>query len=91
MTDPRPNHFATARQILIVLCWTLWVALCSTLVPLHAASFVGTAQCVDCHLEQTQAWQGSHHDMAMRLAKTAAVLGDFNDVTKMHKSKAHRL
>ncbi|WP_334551922.1 multiheme c-type cytochrome [Vibrio scophthalmi] len=90
MTDPRPNHLATARQILTVQCWTLWVSLCSALVPLHAASFVGKEQCVDCHLEQTQAWQGSHHDMAMRHAKPDAVLGDFNDVTMMHNGKAHR-
>ncbi len=45
------------------------------------ADFVGSQQCIDCHKTQYNAWQGSHHDMAMQHAKPNSVKGDFNDVT----------
>ena len=40
--------------------------------------YVGRESCVECHLEQTRLWQGSHHDLAMQLATDATVLGDFS-------------
>ena len=40
--------------------------------------YVGRESCVECHLEQTKLWQGSHHDLAMQLANDATVLGDFS-------------
>lgn len=48
--------------------------------PGGAASFVGSKQCQQCHQEQYQAWQGSHHDMSMRHVDSTSVLGDFNNV-----------
>jgi len=56
----------------------------------EAAEFVGTQQCADCHQQEYKAWQGSHHDMAMRHAKPDAVLGDFNDVTVVFNGKNNR-
>jgi tetratricopeptide (TPR) repeat protein len=44
-----------------------------------AASFVGSAQCRDCHEPEFEAWEGSHHDLAMDLATEETVLGNFND------------
>ena len=32
------------------------------------ATYVGSEACVDCHSEEVEAWQGSHHDMAMKHA-----------------------
>lgn len=43
------------------------------------ATYVGRQSCIDCHREAYDAWQGSHHDLAMDVATPETVLGDFND------------
>jgi tetratricopeptide (TPR) repeat protein len=43
------------------------------------SSFVGSAQCRDCHNLEFDSWEGSHHDLAMDVANEETVLGDFND------------
>ncbi|MBD3648500.1 MAG: hypothetical protein HUJ31_13845, partial [Pseudomonadales bacterium] len=45
------------------------------------ARFVGNAECVVCHQEQAEAWQGSHHRHAMHEATPEFVRGNFNDVS----------
>ena len=47
--------------------------------PLPAATYVGREACIDCHAEQSKAWLGSHHDLAMQQANAQTVLGDFED------------
>jgi Flp pilus assembly protein TadD len=47
--------------------------------PLPAATYVGKEACVDCHTEESKAWLGSHHDLAMQQADAQTVLGDFED------------
>jgi predicted CXXCH cytochrome family protein len=42
------------------------------------ARFIGSAQCRDCHNPEFDAWQGSHHDLAMDIANEETVLGDFS-------------
>jgi tetratricopeptide (TPR) repeat protein len=42
-------------------------------------AFVGSSSCIDCHSSEYQAWQGSHHDLAMQEATADTVLGNFND------------
>ncbi|MEZ9517066.1 multiheme c-type cytochrome [Vibrio splendidus] len=54
------------------------------------ATYVGSEACVDCHSAEVEAWQGSHHDMAMKHATDESVLGDFNDQTVTHKGKPNR-
>ncbi|RIH72866.1 deca-heme c-type cytochrome [Vibrio splendidus] len=54
------------------------------------ATYVGSEACVDCHSEEVEAWQGSHHDMAMKHAADESVLGDFNDQTVTHSGKPNR-
>ncbi|MEE8524461.1 MAG: tetratricopeptide repeat protein [Thermoanaerobaculia bacterium] len=44
-------------------------------------SFVGRENCTGCHGEQNRKWQGSHHDLAMDVAKDGTVLGDFDGAT----------
>ena len=56
----------------------------------RAAQFVGSDACVDCHIEEVAAWQGSHHDMAMRHADNASVLGDFNERSMIHQGEENR-
>lgn len=48
---------------------------------LEGGAFVGTAICAECHAEEHELWQGSHHDLAMQLPDETTVLGDFNDAT----------
>ncbi len=54
------------------------------------ATYVGSDACIDCHNEEVEAWQGSHHDMAMKHATEESVLGDFNDQIVAHKGKPNR-
>jgi len=42
-------------------------------------TFVGGQKCAECHKNEYDKWQGSHHDLAMDEAKDSTVLGDFND------------
>ncbi len=48
------------------------------------ASYVTSAACADCHAEESAAWRGSQHDLAMQEATEATVLGDFDDVAFEH-------
>lgn len=47
-------------------------------------AYVGLDACTDCHQDSVAAWQGSHHDWALRPPDAASVLGDFNDATLDH-------
>lgn len=46
--------------------------------------YVGAKTCAGCHAEQAQLWAGSHHDLAMQVAKDVSVLGDFADAEFVH-------
>ena len=46
-----------------------------------ANTYVGSKNCVECHKDAYNTWQGSHHDLAMQEANESNVLGDFNNVT----------
>jgi len=48
------------------------------------ADFVGSAACRDCHAQETRAWTGSDHDLAMQPADESSVLGDFDDARFEH-------
>lgn len=45
------------------------------------AEFAGSAACADCHAPQFAAWTNSHHDLAMQVADTSTVLGDFEQAS----------
>ena len=45
------------------------------------AKFVGSRACAACHQADFQAWQGSHHDLAMQHATSATVLAPFRGET----------
>lgn len=47
---------------------------------LLANNYVGDKQCASCHSKAFEAWEGSHHDLAMQIANDSTVLGNFNDV-----------
>ena len=43
------------------------------------ARYVGGAECASCHASQVDAWKGSHHDLAMKVADAQSVLGNFSN------------
>lgn len=47
--------------------------------------YVGSKVCADCHANETDAWQGSHHQLAWTYPEENTVLGDFGDSTFSHK------
>ncbi|CAH7188783.1 putative deca-heme c-type cytochrome [Vibrio chagasii] len=55
-----------------------------------SATYIGSEACIDCHSAEVEAWQGSHHDMAMKHAKDDSVLGDFDNQTITHQGKPNR-
>lgn len=74
-------------------CWTVTVGLLlslSSYVSAQPANYVGSEACIDCHADQVEAWQGSHHDMAMKHADQDSVLGDFDNASVDHKGKQNR-
>ena len=46
-----------------------------------SATYVGGDTCVGCHQDESDAWRGSHHDLAMQVPSEETVLGDFSGVT----------
>ncbi|MCI0732283.1 MAG: tetratricopeptide repeat protein [Methylococcaceae bacterium] len=49
--------------------------------PATAPNYIGSTACAACHIKEVQAWKGSHHDLAMRVADEHSVLGDFDNAT----------
>ncbi len=43
-----------------------------------APAYVGTEACASCHEKAHENWVGSHHDLAMQVATSGSVLGDFS-------------
>ncbi len=48
---------------------------------IESATYVGSAQCKNCHSQEFAAWHQSDHFKAMALATDSTVLGDFTDAT----------
>jgi len=46
--------------------------------------YVGSRACAACHRAEFDAWHGSHHDLAMQLATSKTVLGDFDNASLTH-------
>ena len=44
-----------------------------------APQFVGSTACAGCHATETEAWRGSHHQLAMQEANASTVLGNFDN------------
>ena len=47
----------------------------------HPAGYVGSQACAGCHADESKAWSGSQHAIAMQVADEHTVLGDFKDAT----------
>ena len=53
-------------------------------IPVATKDYVGASACKQCHQAEFEAWQGSHHDLAMQEANAQTVLGDFNNAKFKH-------
>ncbi len=80
-----------ALGVLLLLVGGVFADYWSARPPGIQATFVGRSSCVDCHRAEAEAYQGSHHDLAMDLATAETVLGDFNDVTFEHDGIVSRM
>ncbi len=49
-----------------------------TEIPSSQQAFVGSQSCISCHSQEYESWEGSHHDLAMKIADSTTVLGDFD-------------
>lgn len=92
-----PASFKISRRglitavILLVLAGGVFADYWSAKPPGIEPHFVGRSACIDCHRDQAEAFQGSHHDLAMDLASDQTVLGDFNDATLEHDGITSRM
>ncbi len=69
---------------LALLCGTVVVADMAVADEAPSAQFMGDAVCGRCHATQYEAWQQSHHDLAMQTPNPNTVLGDFNEAVFEH-------
>ncbi len=83
--------FALAGAVIAVLAGAaiMWRAPGPAVPPGESAAraapeFVGSAACAGCHANETKAWTGSHHQLAMQEANAATVLGDFDNARFRH-------
>ncbi len=48
-------------------------------------AYIGSETCRDCHLDEAEQWDGSHHALAWTPPTEGNVLGDFDDVDFYHR------
>jgi predicted CXXCH cytochrome family protein len=53
-------------------------------MPVATKEYVGAGACKQCHQAEFEAWQGSHHELAMQEANAQTVLGDFENAKFKH-------
>lgn len=106
MSKPHPTNPPGRRPIVPVLAGLLllaglglWLYLAGTDSPSKAvapgaepqpARFVDEAACAGCHGQQAKDWQGSHHQLALRVADDTSVLADFDDAPVQIEGQASR-
>ncbi len=88
------NHSSFLRNSSFLLLFVLLIVSCKKdkyqQIVKHDAiyeksAFVGTETCKSCHQQEFSEWQNSHHDLAMQLADSTTILGDFNNTIFKNK------
>ncbi|MCB0458589.1 MAG: hypothetical protein KDC74_01040, partial [Flavobacteriaceae bacterium] len=52
--------------------------------------FTGSESCKSCHEQEYALWKNSHHDLAMQIADSSMVLGNFNNISFSNKEVNYR-
>ncbi len=73
----RPTSIIATAVLLLVGCGQNTEPPAESALPV-AATFVGGQRCASCHTEESNAWQNSHHDLAMQSANAESIAGDFS-------------
>ncbi|MEO8497266.1 MAG: multiheme c-type cytochrome [Planctomycetota bacterium] len=55
------------------------------------SAYVGRQTCAQCHQQEAKLWAGSHHDLAMDLATSKTVLGNFDNAEVNHYGITSRM
>jgi len=58
--------------------------------PAPKAEYVGRTACASCHAAEDSLWQGSHHALAMAVADSTTVLGNFENATYTYNGLTSR-
>ena len=58
--------------------------------PTPKPEYVGRTACVSCHQTEDSLWRGSHHAVAMAVADSTTVLGNFNDASYTYNGLTSR-
>jgi len=58
--------------------------------PVPKAEYIGRMACASCHQTEDSLWRGSHHAVAMEVADSTTVLGNFNDATYTYNGLTSR-
>lgn len=58
---------------------------------ISASDYVGSTACKNCHNNTYNAWQGSHHQLAMQHASEETVLANFDNISFNFRGKTNRL
>ena len=77
MLSKTTRQYTFVNQLSAVLALVL--ILYGSISNVQAATHVGRDVCVECHAEQVELWQGSHHDLAMQHVNDETVLADFSN------------
>jgi len=83
--SPRRRALALAGAICV-----LALATACGRAPAAKATYVGRSACVACHATEDSLWRGSHHAVAMEVADSASVLGDFDDAAYTYNGLTSR-
>lgn len=77
-------YFARIPLVAVSLPTPSSVAKLELALPVAPKEFVGARACKQCHQAEVEAWQGSHHALAMQEANDQTVLGAFNNAKFKH-------
>ncbi|MDA1050169.1 MAG: HEAT repeat domain-containing protein [Planctomycetota bacterium] len=93
-----PEYFVTKRRplsaVIFVILIAGGVAFADwwTCLPIDEPSaYVGRQTCIQCHQQEAKLWEGSHHDLAMDLATSKTVLGNFDNAEVDHYGITSRM
>lgn len=75
------------RALMTAIAATMVVTLLTSAAHAQSATpaYIGSQACADCHREETDAWEGSHHDLAWTPPDAQHIVGDFDDAEFEHK------